>query len=121
MNQLGDDPAAKADSNELAKVGLWTISLRKPEGAAVSRTERTGAVGRALASWLAAAPRLIRAAGFVGRVIPASDALRDKSAYRAMKGVQNELRTVQAVVRRLAFYPRAQGPQSRAPQGQYRQ
>ena len=75
MNQLGDDPAAKADSNELANDGLWTISLRNPEGAAVRRTESTGAVGKALASWLAAGPRLIRAAGFVGRVMPASEAL----------------------------------------------
>ena len=50
LNQVGEDPAAKADSKELAKDGLLTIWLMKPEGAAVSRTERTGAVGRALAS-----------------------------------------------------------------------
>ena len=50
LNQVGEDPAAKADSKELAKEGLLTIWLMKPEGAAVSRTERTGAVGRALAS-----------------------------------------------------------------------
>lgn len=50
MNQLGEEPAAKADSKLEAYDGSCTILERKPDGAAVCRTERTGAVGRADAS-----------------------------------------------------------------------
>lgn len=75
-NQLGEEPAANADSNEAANEGLWTISLRKPGGAAVSRTESTGAVGSSLASWFARGPRLRRIAGSVGNAVtPANEAL----------------------------------------------
>lgn len=49
----------------------------KSEGAAVCKAERTGEVGSAEASWLARGARRKRRAGsFVGRVIPACDALR---------------------------------------------
>ena len=44
-------------------------------GAAVSRTERTEDVGRALARLFAKGPKLRRTAGSVGRVIPAIEAL----------------------------------------------
>ena len=44
-NHAGGVPAAKADSKLDAKDGSCKISERKPDGAAVSSTERTGAVG----------------------------------------------------------------------------
>jgi hypothetical protein len=49
VNQLGEEPAAKADWNEFAKDRSWTILLMKDGGAAVKRTERTDGVGRAAA------------------------------------------------------------------------
>ena len=51
MNQLGDDPAAKADWNEFAKDWSCTMLLMKDGGAAVKRTERTDGVGRASAKF----------------------------------------------------------------------
>lgn len=79
MNQLGEDPAAKADSKDLAKVWSCTIWLRKAVGAAVSSTARIGLVGRAAASWEATGPSLRMTAGSVGRLIPAREALEDFS------------------------------------------
>lgn len=79
MNQLGEDPAAKADSKDLAKVWSCTIWLRKDVGAAVSSTARTGLVGRAAASWEATGPSLRMTAGSVGTLIPAREALEDFS------------------------------------------
>lgn len=50
--------------------------LTKSDGAAVCSALRTGEVGRAEASWLASGARRKRRAGsFVGRVIPAWEAL----------------------------------------------
>ena len=50
--------------------------LTKDLGAAVSRTESTGDVGKADASWFATGPNRRSTAGSVGReVIPASEAL----------------------------------------------
>lgn len=69
LNQLGDEPAAKADSKDDAKVGLYRISLMKSLGAAVFRTDRTGAVGRALSRGPAAWPSCSRAVGLVGRAV----------------------------------------------------
>lgn len=79
MNQLGEDPAAKADSKDLANVWSCTIWLRKAVGAAVSSTARTGLVGRAAASWEATGPSLRMTAGSVGTLIPAREALEDFS------------------------------------------
>jgi len=54
---------------------LWRISERKPEGAAVTSTESTGAVGSCEARRLAMGPRERRTAGSVGRaVMPAKEA-----------------------------------------------
>lgn len=76
MNQLGELPAAKADSKEEAKVGLFTMLETKSDGAAVWSAESTGDVGSAEASWFARGPRRRRTAGSVGReVIPAREAL----------------------------------------------
>lgn len=79
MNQLGEDPAANADSKELAKVWSCTIWLRKAVGAAVSSTARTGLVGRAAASLEATGPSARITAGSVGTLIPAREALEDFS------------------------------------------
>ena len=74
-------PAAKADSQLEAKEGLCRISEMKPEGAAVMRTERMGAVGSSDASCSAMGPRERSTAGSVGRaVMPASDALNGKNS-----------------------------------------
>ena len=75
VNQLGEEPAANADSNEFAKLLSWTILLINDGGAAVKRAERTGAVGRASAKFLATSPRPKIIAGSVGRLIPATEAL----------------------------------------------
>lgn len=75
MNQPGEEPAANADSNELANVLSWTMLLMKDGGAAVKRAERTGAVGKASARFWATSPRARITAGSVGRLIPATEAL----------------------------------------------
>lgn len=75
LNQLGDDPAAKAVWKELAKDWSWSTLLIKDLGAAVSRTESTDGVGKALASCWAKGPSWRRTAGSVGSAIPATEAL----------------------------------------------
>ena len=56
LNQLGEEPAANADWNELANDWSCTTLLMNDLGAAVSRTESTDGVGRALASLWAIGP-----------------------------------------------------------------
>lgn len=59
-----------------------TMLETKPEGAAVTRTERTDGVGRAAARDEASGPRLMRNAGSVGKeVMPARVALVDGLAF----------------------------------------
>lgn len=79
MNQLGEDPAANADSKDLAKVWSCITWLRKAVGAAVSSTARTGLVGRAAASLEATGPSARMTAGSVGTLIPAREALGEFS------------------------------------------
>lgn len=103
MNQLGEDPAAKADSKDLAKVWSCTIWLRKAVGAAVSSTARTGLVGRAAASWEATGPSLRMTAGSVGTLIPAREALEDFS-IRVLKRGYRDI-TVAVFYHNPVFYP----------------
>lgn len=106
VNQLGEDPAANADSKDLAKVWSCTIWLRKAVGAAVSSTARTGLVGSAAASLEAIGPSARITTGSVGTLIPAREALENFS-IQVFKGLHDGSVTVAVFYHNPVFSPSA--------------